>query len=171
MMNPKIQDAFNEQLSAELFSSYLYLSMSAYFESQNLKGMAQWMRVQAQEENMHAMRFFDFINERGGRVLLDKIGEPKTEWRSPLDAFEETCKHESKVTGLINDLADLSLAEKDHAASAFLQWFITEQVEEEATAQEIRDKLRLVSDNPVALFMIDQELGQRTPPAAGAAQV
>jgi ferritin len=170
MMNPKIQGAFNEQLNAELFSSYLYLSMSAYFTSQNLKGMAHWMQMQAQEEHMHAMKFFDFINERGAKVALAHIDAPKTDWSSPLEAFEDTCKHESKVTGLINDLVDLSLSEKDHAANGFLQWFVTEQVEEEATAQEIRDKLKLVSDNPVALFMIDQELGRRVPPAAPTAQ-
>lgn len=167
-MNPKIQGAFNEQLNAELFSSYLYLSMSAYFESQNLKGTAQWMRLQAQEEHLHAMKFFDYVNERGGRVLLAEIEEPKTEWSSPLEAFEDTCRHESKVTGLINDLAELAMSEKDHASGAFLQWFIIEQVEEEATASEIRDKLKLVSDNPVAMFMIDQELGRRTPPVAAA---
>lgn len=166
MMNQKIQDAFNRQLNAELFSSYLYLSMAGYFESQNLKGMAHWMQMQAQEENMHAMKFFDFINECGARVALTQIDTPKTEWGSPLEVFEDTCKHESKVTGLINDLVELSLEEKDHAANAFLQWFVTEQVEEEATAQEIRDKLKLASDNPVALFMIDQELGQRAAPAA-----
>ena len=166
-MNSKIESAFNEQLNAELFSSYLYLSMAAHFESQNLKGMAGWMRIQAIEEHMHAMKFFDFINERGGRVTLAKIKEPKTKWSSPLDVFEDTCEHEHKVTGLINDLVDLSLQDKDHAANAFLQWFVTEQVEEEATAQEIRDKLKLIGDNPVALFMIDQELGQRAAPAAG----
>ena len=161
MMNSTIESAFNEQLNAELFSSYLYLSMAAYFESQNLKGMAGWMRMQALEEHMHAMKFFDFINERGGRVTLAKIKEPKTEWSSPLDVFEDTCAHESKVTGLINELVDLALNEKDHAANAFLQWFVTEQVEEEGTTQEIRDKLKLVSDNPVALFMIDREMGGR----------
>ena len=160
-MNSKIESAFNEQLNAELFSSYLYLSMAAYFGSQNLKGMAQWMRMQAQEENMHGMKFFDFINERGGKVTLAKIKEPKTEWNSPLHVFEDTCAHESKVTGLINELVDLALNEKDHAANAFLQWFVTEQVEEEGTTQEIRDKLKLVSDNPVALFMIDREMGGR----------
>lgn len=169
-MNSKIESAFNEQLNAELFSSYLYLSMAAYFESQNLKGMAGWMRIQAIEEHMHAMRFFDFINECGGRVTLAKIKEPKTEWSSPLDVFEDTCDHERKVTGLINDLADLSLREKDHAASTFLQWFITEQVEEEATAQEIRGKLKLIGDNPVAVFMIDRELGQRAAPTTGQGQ-
>ena len=171
MMNSKIENAFNEQLNAELFSSYLYLSMAAHFESQNLKGMAGWMQMQAIEEHMHAMKFFDFINERGGKVALAKIEGPKTEWSSPLDVFEETSEHESKVTGLINDLVDLAIKEKDHAANGFLQWFVTEQIEEEAAAQEIRDKLRLVSDNPVALFMIDQELGQRPAPTAGQAQV
>ena len=165
MMNQKTQDAFNRQINAELFSSYLYLSMSAYFESQNLKGMASWMRLQAREEDMHAMKFFDFINECGGKVVLTQIDAPKTEWSSPLDAFEQTYKHEVEVTALIHDLVDLSLNEKDHAANSFLQWFVTEQVEEESMTQEIRDKLKLVSNNPVALFMIDQELAQRMPPA------
>ena len=169
MMNGKTQDAFNKQVNAELFSSYLYLSMSAYFESQNLKGMAGWMRVQAQEENTHAMKLFDFINECGGRVVLTQIDTPKTEWSSPLEAFEQAYKHEVEVTAMIHDLVDLSLSEKDHAANTFLQWFVTEQVEEEAMTQEVRDKLKLVSNNPVALFMIDQELGQRTPPAEPAA--
>ena len=170
MLDPRIQDALNGQLNAELYASYLYLSMSGYFESQNLKGMAHWMKIQAQEETMHAMKFFDFINERGGRVVLTQIDAPRTEWSSPLVVFEDACKHESKVTGLINDLVELSLGQKDHAANAFLQWFVTEQVEEEAAAQEIRDKLKLASDNPVALFMIDQELSQRRPLAGPAAQ-
>ena len=168
MLNDKIQKAFNGQLNAELFSSYLYLSMSAYFESQNFKGMARWMRLQAEEEDLHAMKFFDFINERGGKVILSQIEAPKTEWSSPLEAFEDACRHESKITGLIHDLADLSAGEKDHAANVFLQWFVTEQVEEEATVQEIRDKLKLIGDSPVALFMIDEELGRRVPPAAPA---
>jgi ferritin len=168
MLSNKIQDAFNKQVNAELFSSYLYLSMSAHFEAQNLKGMAQWMRLQAQEELQHALKFLDFINERGGRVLLTGLEGPKTEWGSPLEVFEETCEHEAKVTGLIHGLVDVAISDKDHAANTFLQWFVTEQVEEEATAQEIRDKLKLAGDNPVALFMIDQELGQRTPPATTA---
>lgn len=161
MLNQKIQDAFNKQLNAELFSSYLYVSMAAYFESQNLKGMAHWMRLQAQEENMHGMKFFDFINERGGKVVLAQIDAPKVEWSSPREVFEDTCQHERKVTSLINELVDLSVSERDHAANAFLQWFVTEQVEEEASAQEIRDKLELAGDNGAVLFMIDQELGQR----------
>jgi len=161
MLDQKIQDGFNEQLNAELFSSYLYLSMSAYLENQNLKGMAHWMRLQAQEEHDHAMKFFDYLPERGGRVILTKMKAPPTEWSSPLDVFEGACQHECKVTGMINDLVSMSLSEKDHAANAFLQWFVTEQVEEEASAQEIVDKLKLVQDNQVALFMIDQELGKR----------
>ena len=171
MMNSKIQDSFNEQLNAELYSSYLYLSMAAYFGSQNLKGMAHWMRMQGEEENIHAMKFFDFINERGGEVILTQIDAPRTEWSSPLDAFGDAYEHECKVTGLINDLVDLALRERDHAANTFLQWFVTEQVEEEAAAQEIRDKLKLIGDSPVALFMIDRELGQRPAPAVGQAGV
>ena len=168
MFNSKIGDAFNRQLNAELFSSYLYLSMSAYFDSQNLAGMGEWMRIQAQEELAHAMKFFDFINHRDGRVLLTQIEAPKTEWTSPLDAFQDTLEHEQKVTGLINDLVDLSLGEKDHAANTFLQWFVTEQVEEESTAKTIVDKLKLIGDHPMALYMLDRELAQRTlpPPTA-----
>jgi ferritin len=166
MLNPRIQAALNSQINAELYSSYLYLSMSAYFDSQNLAGMANWMRIQAQEELTHAMKFFDFVNERSGRVLLTQVEAPKTEWSSPLDVFEETLAHEQKVTALINDLVDLSLGEKDHAANTFLQWFVTEQVEEEATAQAILEKLKLVGDDGVAIFMLDGELGQRAVPAA-----
>ena len=162
MLNPKIQDAFNKQINAEVFSSYLYLSMSTYFDSQNLKGMANWMLIQAQEELQHAMKFLDFINERGGRVLLTQVEGPKTEWSSPLDAFEDAYRHECKVTGMINDLVDLSLSEKDHAANVFLQWFVTEQVEEEASAQEIADQLKLAGDQGGVLFMLDRELGTRT---------
>jgi ferritin len=165
MLSPKIQDALNSQINAELYSSYLYLSMSAYCDSQNLAGMANWMRIQAQEEHGHAMKFFDFVNERDGRVVLTQIEAPKTEWTSPLNVFEETLAHEQKVTGLINGLVDLSLEEKDHASNTFLQWFVTEQVEEEATAKSILDKLKLIGDNPVALYMLDGELGQRTLPS------
>ncbi|NQU20090.1 MAG: ferritin [Candidatus Nealsonbacteria bacterium] len=168
MLNPKIQDALNEQINAELYSSYLYLSMSAWFEAKSLAGMAAWMRIQAQEELLHAMKFFDFIIERSDRVALTQIEAPQTEWTSPLEAFENALEHEEKVTGLINGLVDLSLAESDHATNTFLQWFVTEQVEEEAAAQTVVDKLKLVGDNPVALFMIDGELGQRTPPPPAA---
>jgi len=165
MLTSKTRDALNEQINAELFSSYLYLSMSAYFDSQNLGGMSNWMQVQAQEELAHAMKFFAFVNDRDGRVLLKQIETPKTEWESPLDAFEDALAHEQKVTGLINNLVDLSLEEKDHATNTFLQWFVTEQVEEEATAKTIVDKLKLIGNNPGALYMLDGQLGQRTPPS------
>ncbi len=171
MLNPKIQDAMNKHLNAEIYSSYLYLSMEASLESQNLKGMARWMRLQAQEELQHSIKFFDFIHGRGGKVLLTTVEGPKVEWDSPLKVFEDVYKHECMVTGLINNLVSLCLSEQDHATHTFLQWFVTEQVEEESVAQEIRDKLRLVNDHAVALFMMDQELGKRMAeelPAGGA---
>lgn len=170
MLKPKIQDALNKQINAELFSSYLYLSMAAYFESQNFKGMAQWMRVQAGEEHLHAMKFFDFIHDRNGRVSLTEIAAPKTEWNSPLEAFEEAYQHEQKITGLIDDLVNLSHGEKDHAAHSFLQWFVNEQVEEEANVVAIVDQLKLVGDQGVALYMIDSHLGQRIAAPAAAAE-
>jgi len=169
MLNPKIQDAFNEQINAELFSSYLYFSMSAFFQSRSFEGMAQWMRIQAQEELAHAGKFFDFINDRGGRVILAPVQGPKTEWESPLDAFQDAYAHECKISGRINDLVALANAENDYAASTFLQWFVTEQVEEEATAQTIVDKLKLVGENGVAVFMLDGELGRRQAPAPASA--
>jgi len=170
MVNKKIEGALNQQLNAELYSSYLYLSMSAYFQSINLPGFANWMRVQAQEELVHAMKFYDFINERGGRVMLQQVKAPPAEWSSPLDVFENAYKHEQKVTGLINDLVNLAVGERDHATNIFLQWFVTEQVEEEASADEVVQKLKLVGDDSGGLFMLDGEMGQRvfTPPATSA---
>jgi len=168
MLNAKMQEALNRHLNAELFSSYLYLSMAAYFEDKSLPGMANWMRVQAGEENLHAMKFYDFINQRRGRVVLRAIEEPKSEWNSPLEAFEEALAHERKITALVGELTNLALAEKDHAAATFLQWFVNEQVEEEANVSTIVDQLRLVGDNGVAIYMIDQQLGQRAPATAAA---
>jgi ferritin len=167
MIKDKIQDALNKQLNAELYSSYLYLSMAAYFESINLKGFANWMRVQAQEELMHAMKFYDFINERGGRVTLTPIDGPPTQWDSPLAVFEHVYQHEQKVTGLINNLVNLTISEADHATNNFLQWFVAEQVEEESSADEVVQKLKIAGDRGGGLFMLNQELGQRvfTPPA------
>lgn len=171
MLKPKIQDALNEQLNAELFSSYLYLSMAANFQSLSLDGMAHWMRIQAQEELVHVMKFFDFINDRNGRVILAEVGAPKTEWKSPLETFQEAYAHECGISERINNLTALANSENDQALSTFLQWFITEQVEEEANARAIVDRLKLVGDNGVAIFMLDGELGQRpmsaaaTPPA------
>jgi ferritin len=161
MLSQKVQDAFNKQINAELHSSYLYLSMAAYFESKDLKGMAHWMTVQAGEERAHAMRFYDFVNDRSGRVLLTQIEGPKTEWKSPLDAFEDAYKHEVKITGMINELFTLVAIEKDGAGHDFLEWFCREQVEEEANAQLIVAQLKLVGDNGVGLYMLDQQLGQR----------
>jgi ferritin len=170
MLSQKMEQALNRQLNAELYSAYLYLSMAAYYYSINLNGFANWMTVQNLEETMHAMKFYNYINERGGRITLDQIAAPPTTWNSPLEVFEETLKHEEKVTGLINNLVDLAITERDHAANAFLQWFIIEQVEEEASADEIIQTLKLAGNDPHALFMLDRELGTRvfTPPAAGA---
>jgi ferritin len=170
MLDEKMQTALNKQMTAELYSSYLYLAMSAYFQSISLPGFANWMRIQAQEELVHAMKFYDFINERGGRVILQPVEGPPTEWSSPLDVFENTYKHEQKVTGLINDLVNLAVKEGDHATNIFLQWFVTEQVEEEASADEVVQKLKLMGDAKGGLFMLDREMGQRvfTPPAASA---
>jgi len=164
MLKPNIQDALNEQLNAELFSSYLYLSMAAHFEATTMPGIANWMRIQAQEELTHALKFYDFINDRNGRVTLTRVEGPKTEWNSAIEAFEDTYEHEQKVTGLIDNLVDLAVAEKDHATEAFLQWFVTEQVEEESSVATILDRLKLVGNNGVALYMIDGQLGQRALP-------
>jgi ferritin len=162
MMSDKMQDALNGQLNAELYSSYLYLSMASYFLDLNLGGFANWMRVQAQEEDMHAMKFYNFINERGGRILLQAIDGPPTEWDSPLAAFEAVLEHEQKVTGLINDLVELALAEHDHATNIFLQWFVTEQVEEEDSANDVIQQIKMIGEAKGGLFMLDRELGQRT---------
>jgi len=166
MLSKKMEDAFNSQLNAELYSSYLYLSMAAYFESTNLAGFANWMQVQTQEENFHSMKFYNYINERGGRVKLSQIDAPPAEWNSPLAVFEATLKHEQKVTSLINDLMFVARNEKDNASEIFLQWFVNEQVEEEDNVSTLLGQLKLIKDNPHALFMIDRELSQRvfTPP-------
>jgi ferritin len=162
MLSSKLQDAFNKQVNAELQSSYLYLSMAAYFESRDLKGMANWMVVQAGEENAHAMRIYNWVNDRSGRVTLTQIDAPKTEWKSALEAFEDAYKHEIKITAMINDLFNLVAIEKDGAGHDFLEWFCREQVEEEANAQLIVAQLKLVGENGVGLYLLDQELGKRT---------
>ena len=166
MISEKIAEAFNGQINAEIYSSYLYLSMSAYFESINLRGFANWMRCQAQEELIHAMKFYNFLCERGGKVKLAAVEGPPTVWDSPLHVFEEAYRHEQKVTGLINNLVDLAVQERDHAANNFLQWFVAEQVEEESSADAVVQSLKLAGDQGGGLFMIDRELAQRvfTPP-------
>jgi ferritin len=161
MLTEKMQKALNEQLNWELYSSYLYLSMSAHFHSVVLMGFANWMRVQALEELIHAGKFFDFINNRGGTVSLQTIQGPETSWPSPLAAFEAALGHERKVTMRINDLVDLALQEKDHATHIFLQWFVTEQVEEESSVGDVINKLKLTAEQAGGLFMVDQELAAR----------
>jgi ferritin len=167
MMNQKMEKAFNQQINAELYSAYLYLAMCAYFEAEGLAGFAGWMRAQTQEEMFHAMKMYDFVNGRGGRINLAAIDQPPGTWKSPLDVFEKVLAHEQKVTGLINDLVNLALAEKDHASNIFLQWYVTEQVEEEASATEVLQKLKRIGKDANGLFVLDRELGQRvfTPPA------
>ncbi len=167
MISKKMEEALNKQVNAELYSAYLYLSMESYFKSENLNGFANWMRVQTQEEVAHATKIYDFINERGGRVTLMAIEGPQTEWDSALAVFKAAYEHEQKVTGLINDLVDLAIKEKDHATNSFLQWFVNEQVEEESSTDEIVQQLKMMENAPGGMFMLDRELGQRvfTPPA------
>jgi len=161
MISKKVQNAINEQIKNELYSAYLYLAMSAYFESQTLPGLAHWMRKQAAEEQGHALKFFDFVNERGGRVELRAIDQPPLEFDGPLAVYEATLEHERKVTGMIHDLYALSLQEKDYATQVMLQWFINEQVEEEAHATEIVEHMRMLGQKGQALLMLDARLGAR----------
>ena len=163
MLSEKMQDAINGQLNAELYSSYLYLSMNAYFKSINLDGFANWMYYQAQEELTHGMKLYDFINQRGGKVNLLQIEAPPTQWNSPQAVFEATLEHEQKVTGLINDLVELALSEHDHATNIFLQWFVSEQVEEEESVTGVLEQLKLMGEAKGGLFMIDRELAKRSP--------
>lgn len=162
MISKKMQDAIVEQINAELYSAYLYLAMAADFETKNLKGFAHWMEMQAKEEVEHAKRFYEFVNDRGGRVTLKAIDTPPAEWKSPLAAFEDAYAHEQKVTSLIHKLVDVARAEKDHAAEVMLHWFVTEQVEEEAHASEIAERLRLIKESSNGMFMMDQHLGARS---------
>jgi ferritin len=160
-ISKKMAEALNGQINAELYSAYVYLSMSAYFESEDLKGMASWMKAQAQEEAAHAMKIYNFVHERGGRVKLLPIEGPATDWDSPLAVFEAALKHEQHVTGLIHDLVSKAIAEKDYATKNMLDWFVDEQVEEEATASAIVAKLRMIGGEGPALLMLDAQLGSR----------
>jgi ferritin len=167
MLDEKMQKSLNYQLNRELYSGYLYLAMAAYFEDQDLPGFGNWMRIQAQEELSHGMRLYDYLVQRGGRVLLAEIETPQKEWDSPLAAFEHVYEHEQLVTGLINDLVDLAIELKDHATNNFLQWFVAEQVEEEESASGVLQKVKMTGESGRALYMLDQELAQRVfhPPA------
>ncbi|MBN2571487.1 MAG: ferritin [Ignavibacteriales bacterium] len=161
MISKKMDEALNKQLNAELFSSYLYLSMSAHFESIGFKGFANWMKLQSHEEYEHAMKFFNYILEVQGEVTLEKIETPKKKWESHLQVFEETLKHERFITASIKNLAVIAKSEDDFATSNFLQWFINEQIEEENNAQEILDKLKFVGDGKQGILFLDKELGSR----------
>lgn len=161
MIGKTMQDAMNEQINKELFSSYLYLSMAAHFEAKNLPGFASWMRIQEVEEREHAMKFYDHLLERGGKVELKAIAAPKVEWKSSLELFEEVVKHEAMITSSIYALYELAQKEKDYPAQVMLQWFISEQVEEEKNATEILDNLKLIEDRGTAVLMLDHRLAKR----------
>ena len=162
-MNERVEKAFNEQINEEFFSSYVYLSMYAHFEANNLEGFANWMKLQAQEEVAHAMRLFDHINRRGGRVVLGAIGEPPTDFGSPLEVFEKALAHERHITGCINKLYKIALEEGDYAAQMELQWFIDEQVEEEENTGRAVELLKMAGDSQSALLMLDREMANRAP--------
>ncbi len=161
MISKTIQDAFNDQIAKEFYSAYLYLSMSAYFQSQNLPGCAHWMRIQYQEEMTHGLKLFDYLHEREGRTVLEALKQPASEFKSPLDVFEQSLQHEREVTSAINRLYAMTQKENDYPSQIELQWFITEQVEEEKNASNIVDQLKMVGDNKMALFMLDRQLGAR----------
>jgi ferritin len=162
MISKTMQDAINDQINKELFSAYLYLSMAAHFENKNLPGFAKWMRVQAGEEQEHAMKFFDHLVDRGGRVLLKAIAAPESEWKTSMEAFKEVAKHESFVTASIHALYELALKEKDYPSQVMLQWFINEQVEEEKNAADIVQQLELIDARDTAVLMLDKQLGKRS---------
>lgn len=161
MISQAILDSMNKQIMHEFYSAYLYLSMSAYFELNNLPGFASWMRVQAGEEQVHALKFYDHIVDRGGKVALQAIPQPPVDFNSPQDIFKQSYEHEQKVTGLINAIYTLALAEKDVASQIFLQWFVTEQVEEEKNASQILDMLNKIGTSVGSLYQLDHRLGKR----------
>ena len=161
MISKKLEQAFNDQINAEFYSAYLYLSMSSYLSSVNLNGFANWMFVQYQEEQDHALKFYNYLIERGGRVELKEIQQPQTEWNGILDVMENVLKHEQKVTSLINNLMKLAYEENDYAAISFLQWFVDEQVEEEASVDEVLQELRLTEGKGPGLLMLDREAKSR----------
>lgn len=160
-LDKKMTEALNEQVNAEMYSAYLYLSMGSWFEEKGLLGIAHWFRCQYLEENMHGMKIYNFIFERGASVTLKAIDGPITDWKSYLDVFQQVAEHEAHVTSLINNLVGLARELKDYASESFLMWFVDEQVEEEATAGELVSRMKLIGDNPNALLMLDNELKSR----------
>jgi ferritin len=162
MLSEKMNKVLNDQINAEMFSSYFYLAMTAWFESQGLSGFASWMRLQTEEEMVHSEKIFNYIIERGGKVELEAIDKPQANWDSPQAVFKDVLEHEEKVTSLINNLVDCALEERDHASNNFLQWFVAEQVEEEASVGAVLDKLKLIKDDSAGLFALDLEMAKRT---------
>ena len=161
MISKSVQEALNEQIKNELYSAYLYLAMAAHFESSNLPGFAHWMKIQAAEEVKHSMKFFEYINERGGKVTLKAIDQPPTNYKTPLDIFKSAYEHEQKVTAMIHKLYELSLKENDYPSQVMLQWFVKEQVEEEKTAGDIVEQLKMAGDSSAALLMADRQFAAR----------
>jgi ferritin len=161
MISEPLLNAINDQIEHEFFSAYLYLAMAAYFEGQSLPGFAKWMRIQSDEERKHAMKFFDFLVDRGAKINLHALPQPQAGWESPLDVFEHVLQHEQKVTSLINTLYEVALQEKDYPSQVLLQWYITEQVEEEKNATYIVDILRMAEDRRGTLINLDRHVGKR----------
>jgi ferritin len=162
MLSKKMEDALNQQINREMFSAYLYMSMSSFAQSKGMKGIATWFMVQYHEEMVHAMKFYEYINDKGGTVKLGAIEQPEGSFKSMLEMMEKTLAHEQFITNSINGLVDLAIDEKDHATKALLDWYVTEQVEEEKNATENVQMFKMVGDNPGALYMVDKELGART---------
>ena len=169
MTSQKTQDALDKQINEELFSSYLYLQMSAWFQSISLPGFADWMLTQSQEETAHAMRIYNYIAGQGGKVVLTAIAQPPAEWKSPLAAVEAALAHEQHITGCIDELVAMAAEQKDNATGIFLQWFVTEQVEEESNVGLVVEKLKMVGDSSQGLLMLDRDLGARSPAGTGGA--
>jgi ferritin len=167
MLKDSVQTALNDQVKQEFYSAHVYLSMCAWFEDQGLPGFAKWMRMQYQEELGHGIKIFDFINDRDGKVIIEGVEAPPTSWASPLAAFEAAYENEKAVSASIDDLYNLADGERDHATKVMLQWFITEQVEEEKTAREIVAKFHLTKDDPAAILDLDRELASRGPDKGG----
>ncbi len=161
MLSKSMQKALNEQINNELYSSYLYLSMSAHFQATNLPGFAHWMIVQSKEEYDHAMKIFGYIQDRNSRAMLEAISKPPAEFKKPLDIMKQILEHEKSVTGMINHLYDMAVKEKDYPTQVTLQWFVKEQVEEEKMASDIIEQLKMIGDATPGLVMLDRQLGSR----------
>ncbi|RLD46084.1 MAG: ferritin [Bacteroidetes bacterium] len=162
MISKRLEEELNKQINAEMYSAYLYLSMSAYLAKENLNGFSHWMKLQFEEEQGHAMKFFQYILDRGGNVELEEINRPQVSWNGIIDVFEEIYKHEQYITNLINNLVDVAIQERDHATVAMLQWYVSEQVEEESTVSELLDQLRIIDGKGSGLFMLDREAKSRS---------